>query len=175
MTDRDLSLGAALLAVFGAIALVLLVGGCGATGPTNAQRAVTASAVVVAEVDTSLPPHIDRATSAAIESARAVDGFEAALAHYDELMQPWTRATRALEEARSALRAMQAALEIWKASRAGKVGFFNAVACALPIFAELAAVLQRAGVDVPSQLTNALRLLLAFSGGTCPEPEEVVP
>lgn len=168
--NRDITIGALLVSVFGAIALVLLVGGCGAESSRMAQRALSATAVSVQQVDQRMPPVIAEAAAAARAASVELDTLDAAMAEYDRRMLPFERATRALEEARSTLRVLQHALSMWKRSRHAKIGWYDAVACGLPVLAELAEALQRAGIDVPPELDRAMRLLLAFVGGTC-EPE----
>jgi hypothetical protein len=152
-----------------------LAGACGGP-PRAAQLALSTTAEGLVLVDVQVAERIPEAAEAARAAAREIDDVIAALAAYDAAMAPWVRVERVLLEAKSTLLLLQHALDAWAAGASdGKRAWLDAVACAVPSIDRVAEVLGRAGAHLPPQLARASRLLVAFAGGTCPDPDRPAP
>lgn len=152
-----------------------LAGACGGP-PRAAQLALSTTAEGLLLVDVQVAERIPEAAEAARAAAREIDDVIAALAAYDAAMAPWVRVERVLLEAKSTLLLLQHALDAWVAGASdGKRAWLDAVACAVPSIDRVAEVLGRAGAHLPPQIARASRLLVAFAGGTCPDPDRPAP
>jgi len=130
----------------------------------NAQVALTAGGVALVEIDERVSARIVIAARAAAEVAETIE-------IWDEMMAPWVTTNLALETAADALRAMQRALDAWRAGAGDEGDWRSAVACAVPIVRELEHQLRVHDVEVPASIGVFVNLVAGYGEANCPEPE----
>lgn len=101
-----------------------------------------------------------------------VASVEAGERWYDERMAPLVTATRVLETAAAALRAIELAADAWEAgAEGGPQAFQQAAACSVAAVAEVPAALVAVGVEVPEIVTQWAPVVAQYALAGCPEPD----
>lgn len=156
--DRAIQWPRAVLTACAVLALLLSCPGC---EYRQAQRYTSAAAAGVEETDERVALRYTAASQEALDAAESMTEFE-------ERMQPWDKAEKAIRGARGSLFATQTALNTWRAT--GDRSDFDALApCLATELVNLRRVLNEAGERIPEQLTTALDFAAAFGGGRCEE------
>lgn len=135
------------------LAAVHLAVGC-ATWTDSAQAIIVTGGRGLAATDAVVAPAYAEAASEALGEAETLD-------EYEQLMAPWNRVEEALRGSRAALEALERALAAYVAGSEGDL--ILAARHVLVGFLDVVEALEGLGLEVPSQLEEAVRLLQQFA------------
>ena len=120
--------------------------------PDATQTALTATARAIAELDANLTPLYEEAAHAALDESNNRE-------EYETRMESWNDLEEAMRIARVSLLSSQDALDVWKESAGAESTFWTVLPGLLSALREVSERLGTIGVDVPSEVVDALRLL----------------
>lgn len=127
------------------VALLLGCQGCAATAQSSASHTIRAAEVAVRDLDIAVAPLYTQASSKAITEASS-------FSDYVERMDSWNRVEAALRGAANVLRSAGSAIDQ------------HSWPCVLHALSELSEALAGQHVEVPRQITAALRFGAVYAG-----------
>ena len=120
--------------------------------PDATQTALTATARALAALDANLTPLYEEAAHAALDESSSRE-------EYDARMSSWNGLEESMRIARVSLLSSQDALDVWRESAGAESTFWTVLPGLLSALRELGERLETVGVPIPSEVTDALRLL----------------
>ena len=120
--------------------------------PDATQTALTATARALAALDANLTPLYEEASHTALDESSTRE-------EYDARMSSWNGLEESMRIARVSLLSSQDALDVWKESAGAESTFWTVLPGLLSALRELGERLETVGVPIPSEVTDALRLL----------------
>lgn len=132
--------------------------GCGASARDIAAASIVATAEALDRVDVVEAEEYVRAHQRALDAATTA-------AEYVERMGPHRRLEDAMRVARVALVIGRAAVQTWDAGGEGR--WLDAAGCIAVAIAEVMRLLEEAGVVLPDEVRDALRVATAIGAPMC--------